>query len=156
LRVRHDSEKDIDIQGNAGQAPPLYITFDDPHLPAGTELQGQYPSGVIDWASGERQIGVPQGKFGTFNLSFADAGAASAKFSFYSPRIFVGADVYNGGSEPAVVTVHSPEIREMSFTIKPGELQRLRTGWRDPSSSVIFDVKNGGKLRFDNLAYRHD
>jgi len=156
LRIRHDSEKDIDVQGNAGQAPPLYITFDDPHLPAGTELQGQYPSGVIDWGSGEWQIGVPQGKFGTFNLSLADDGITTAKFSFYSPRIFVGVDVYNGGSEPAVVTVHSPEIREMSFTIKPGELQRLRTGWRDPSSSVIFDVKNGGKLRFDNLAYRHD
>jgi hypothetical protein len=156
LRIRHDSEKDIDIQGNAGQAPPLYITFDDPHLPAGTELQGQYPSGVIDWGSGEWQIGVPQGKFGTFNLSLADASATTAKFSFYSPRIFVGVDVYNGGSEAAVVTVHSPEIREISCTLKPGELQRIRTGWRDPSSSVIFDLKNGGKLRFDNLAYRRD
>jgi hypothetical protein len=32
-------------------------------------------------------------------------------------------------------------------------LQRLRTGWRDVSSSVIFELKNGEGLRFDNLAY---
>jgi len=31
----------------------------------------------------------------------------------------------------------------------------LRTGWRDPSSRVWFDVVNGEGLRFDNLAYVH-
>jgi hypothetical protein len=35
-------------------------------------------------------------------------------------------------------------------------LRRLRTGWRDASSAVFFDLKNGENLRFDNLAYRHD
>jgi hypothetical protein len=43
----------------------------------------------------------------------------------------------------------------MSFTIKAKELRRLRTGWRDPSSQVSFDITNGEKLRFDNLAYIH-
>ena len=65
----------------------------------------------------------------------------------------MGLDVFNGGQSEATVTVHSPEIREMSFTIKPGELGRIRTGWTDPSSSVIFNLKNGEGLRFDNLAY---
>ena len=54
------------------------------------------------------------------------------------------------------MTIHSPEIRETSFTVKPGQLQRLRTGWRDASSKVIFDFKNGDGLRFDNLAYLHE
>lgn len=154
LRIRHDAAKDIDVQGSGGQAPPLYVTFDDPHLPAGTELQGQYPSGVIDWGAGVWQIGVPQGKFGTFNLSLAHSKAESAELRFYAPRIFVGIDAYNGGSAEATVTVRSPEMREISFTIKPGELRRIRTGWRDRSSSVVFDLKNGEGLRFDNLAYR--
>jgi hypothetical protein len=65
----------------------------------------------------------------------------------------VGVDVYNGGASDATITIHSPEIREISFTIKPGQLQRLRTGWRDVSSGVIFELKNGEGLRFDNLAY---
>jgi hypothetical protein len=70
--------------------------------------------------------------------------------------VFVGVDVYNGGASEAVVTVHSPEVREMSFTIKPGELRRLRTGWRDASSVVFVELKNGENLRFDNLAYRQE
>ena len=156
LRIRHDSARDIDVQGEGGQAPPLYVTFDDPHLPAGTVLEGQYPSGVIDWGAGNWRIHVPNGKFGSFNLALADPAASSVQFQFWSPRIFVGVDVYNGGTAEATVTVHSPEIREVTFTIKPGELRRLRTAWRDPSSSVIFDLKNGKGLQFDNLAYRLD
>jgi hypothetical protein len=155
LRIRHDQANDVDIQGKDGdgQAPPQYVTFDDPHLPAGTVLNGEYPSGVIRWTADEWRISVPQGKFGTFNIAFADPKAGSAEFDFYAPRLFVGVDVYNGGSSEAVLTIHSPNIRELSFTLRPGELKRVRTGWRDPSSTVIFDLKNGGNLRFDNLAY---
>ena len=128
-------------------------------LPAGTAAvdNGQYPSGVIDWHEGDWQIGTPYGKFGTFTLAFDGPESASgAEFaSSDSPRIFAGLDVYNDGDSDATVTVRSPEVREMAFTIKPRELRRLRTGWRDPSSSVSFDITNGEKLRFDNLAYVH-
>jgi hypothetical protein len=68
LRIRHDAARDIDVQGSGGNAHPLYVTFDDPHLAAGTALDGAYPSGVIDWPKDEWKIGVPEGKFGTFNL----------------------------------------------------------------------------------------
>ena len=156
LRVRHDAARDIDVQGEGGRAPSLYVTFDAPHLPAGTVVDGQYPSGVIDWGTGAWRIHVPNGAFGTFNLSLADPTAKTAGFRFYAPRIFVGVDVYNGGRSEATVTVHSPELREVSITIKPGELRRLRTEWRDPSSAVNFDLKNGEGLEFDNLAYRFD
>jgi hypothetical protein len=111
---------------------------------------------VIDWGTGAWRIHVPNGAFGTFNLSLADPTAKTAGFRFYAPRIFDGVDVYNGGSSEATVTVHSSERRELSITIKPGEVRRLRTEWRDPSSAVIFDLKNGEGLEFDNLAYRFD
>ena len=156
LRIRHDDACDIDIQGKDGKRPPEYVTFDDPHLPAGTLLKGQYPSGVIDWGSDTWRINVPEGGFGTFNLAIADPKATTAEFHFYWPRVFVGVDVYNGGPTEATVTVHAPEIRELSFTIKPGQVQRIRTGWRDAASSVVFEVKNGEHLRFDNLAYLHE
>ena len=153
LRIRHDDARDIDVQGKGGNLSPQYVSFDDPHLPAGTVLQGQYPSGVIDWGAGQWRINVPEGGFGTFNLALVASGATIAEFRFHWPRIFVGVDVYNGGASDATITIHSPEIREISFTIKPGQLQRLRTGWRDVSSGVIFELKNGEGLRFDNLAY---
>ena len=155
LFVHHTGSKDIDIQGKSERVPPSYVTFDDPHLAAGTRLVGQHPSGVIDWGQGEWEIGTPYGKFGTFTLALADAKAPQAEFQFYAPRVFVGVDVYNGGDCDATVAVRSPENRELSFTIKPGEIRRLRTGWRDPSTGVAFRFANGEKLRFDNLAYIH-
>jgi len=154
LSIRHTSSRDVDIQGKSDQAVPSFITFDDPHLPAGTPLLGQYPSGVIDWGKGEWQIGTPFGKFGTFTLVPSDK-AQREEFRFYAPRIFIGMDVYNDGDGNATLTVRSPESREVSYTIKPKELVRLRTGWHDPVSKVILDFTNGQALRFDNLAYSH-
>jgi hypothetical protein len=153
LRIRHTSSRDIDIQGQGGRTPPIVITFDDPHLSAGANLKGEYPSGGIDWGRGAWRIGPPSGGFGTFNLVLADPKTEHAEFRFYYPRIFQGIDIYNGGTERAVVTIRSPELREFSENIDPGELKRVKTGWRDQSSAIIFDLKNGGGLRFDNLAY---
>jgi len=158
LSIRHTTSRDVDIQGKSERVPVSYITFDDPHLAAGTILAGQYPSGLIDWGAdtsgkGEWQIGTPFGKFGTFTLALADAKTARAEFQFAVPLIFAGMDIYNDGDSDATVTVRSPEIRETSITIKPKELRRFRTGWRDVSSRVAFDFANGQGLRFDNLAY---
>jgi hypothetical protein len=157
LTIRHSTSRDVDIQGKSSRVPPSYITFDDLHLPAGTRLSGQYPSGVIDWgqagADDEWQIATPYGKFGTFTLALADPQAQHAHFHFYTPHIFDGLDVYNGGDADATIVIRSPEIREISFTIKPRELRRLKTEWRDTSSQVSFDITNGQFLRFDNLAH---
>jgi hypothetical protein len=155
LYIRHTTSRDVDIQGKSDRVPPSYITFDDPHLPAGTPLVGQYPSGVIDWGKGDWEIGTPHGKFATFTLVLVDPKARRADFHFCVPLIFSGIDVYNDGNTDATLVVRSPEIRETSFTIKPNELRRLRTGWRDPSSSVTFEIAHGEALRFDNLAYIH-
>jgi hypothetical protein len=155
LRIRHTSSRDVDIQGKSDQAPPSLITFDDPHLPAKTPLVGRYPSGVVDWGHDAWQIGTPLGKFGTFTLALSDPKATQAEFSFYAPRIFAGVDVYNDGDTEAMVTVRSPETREVSCTIKPKELRRLRTDWRGASSRITVTVTNGQGLRFDNLAYVH-
>ncbi len=156
LRIRHDTAREIDVQGTSGAAPAQTITFDDPHLPAGTVLKGEYPTGAVEWDPDEWKIGVPHGGFGTFNLTLNDRKADSAGFRFYWPRHFVGLDVYNDGPQEATITMRCPEMREVTFTIKPGELRRLRTGWPDPSSRVDFTFKKGEGLVFDNLAYRLD
>jgi hypothetical protein len=155
LSIRHTTSRDVDIQGKSDQPVPSFVTFDDPHVTAGTPLVGQYPSGVIDWGKGEWQIGTPLGKFGTFTLMPSDRTATREEFTFYAPRTFIGIDVYNDGDSEVTLTVRSPESREVMRTIKPKELIRLRTGWRDPSSKMIFDFTNGHALRFDNLAYSH-
>jgi hypothetical protein len=155
LSIRHTTSRDVDIQGKSDQPVPSFVTFDDPHLAARTALIGQYPSGVIDWGKDEWQIGTPLGKFGTFTLMPSDRKATHEEFTFYAPRIFIGIDVYNDGDSETIMTVRSPESREVTQTIKPKELIRLRTGWRDPVSKVILDFTNAQALRFDNLAYSH-
>jgi hypothetical protein len=173
LRIHHASSRDVSIQGKDhhggdGRAHPLYVTFDDPHLPAGTVLNGQYPSGVIDWPDSEWQIGVPAGKFGTFNLvlkspsphaSLTEDGkrktdTQSAEFRFAAPRILVGFDLSNDGNSETTVTVRADKVPDASYKIKPGELLRVRTGWRDATSRVIFTFAHAQGLRFDNLAYQ--
>src|ERR1700728_1014698 len=153
LRIRHNDARDIDVQGKGGNTPPYYVSFDDPHLPADTVLKGQYPTGVIDWGAGTWRINVPEGAFGTFNLALVDSKASGAQFRFCWPRVFVGLDAYNGGTSEATVTIRAAELRAVSVTVKPGQLRRLRTGWRDVSSGVMLELKNGEGLRFDNLAY---
>ena len=153
LRIRHTSSRDIDIHGKDGHASPLYVTFDDPHLAARTVLGGQYPTGVIDWPAGEWQIGVPGGKFGTFNLVLKNPEAKSARFQFVAPRILMGFDVCNEGPAEATITVRAEGLQETAYKIKPGELKRIRTGWRDVTLRVAFELENGQGLRFDNLAY---
>src|ERR1035438_5278720 len=80
LTIRHTTSRDVDIQGKSNRVPPSYVTFDDPHLAAGTRLSGQYPSGVIDWGEGEWQIGTPYGKFGTFTLALTRSKTQHAQF----------------------------------------------------------------------------
>jgi hypothetical protein len=156
LRIRHARSGNVDIQGDPQlQPPPRILTFDDPHLAAGTVLVGQYPSGIVDWGASAWKIGAPFGKFGTFNLELVNPKTGEADFSFYAPRIFVGIDVYNDGPGDATVSFASPETGESSFTLRPGELRRIRTGWRAVSSRVHVTLTNGAGLRFDNLAWLH-
>jgi hypothetical protein len=153
MRIRHDDARSIDIEGFDGAIVPVLITFDDPHLPAGTLLRGQYPSGVIDWGEDQWRIHVPEGAFGTFNVAPADPSTGKTGFRFYSPRIFIGLDIYNGGSTEATISFRSPEVHAITFTIKPGEVRRIRTGWQDASSAVFIETTHGESLQFDNFAY---
>jgi hypothetical protein len=153
LRIRHDVAREIDIQGSGGSAPPTYVTFDDPHLAAGAAVEGAYPSGIIDWPQGEWKIGVPDGKFGTFNLIPANPKAEKLEFAFHAPRVFAGIDAYNGGSSDATITIHSEGAASVAETLRSGELRRIRTSWNQPTSQVVIELKNGDGLRFDNLAY---
>ncbi len=155
LRIRHEHAKNIDIRGNGGAAPLKIITFDTPHLTANSPLSVGYPDGLMDWGSDIWVAHVPDGKFGTFNLALKDALQTHASFSFPVPTVFAGLDVYNGGATVATIRLRSPQLREQVYTLKPGELRRIRTGWQDPSSSIQFDFEEGKDLLFDNVAYKN-
>lgn len=157
LRIRHDQSRRVDVEGEGGAIPPHIVDFDNPSLPANTILEGQYPSGVIDWgAKGEWKIHVPQGRLSTFNLVAVDPGRRQAGFFFSYPRVFLGVVVYNRDSQAVTLTIHSPDTRDVIVVIPGGRIRKIRTGWRDPSPRVVFEVGGNaslGSLCFDNLAY---
>ena len=44
-------------------------------------------------------------------------------------------------------------MREVTFHLKPDQLQRIKTGWLDRASMVSVESDGLCDLRFDNLAY---
>lgn len=155
MRLRHEGARDIAIQGSGGNAPVRMVTFDDPHLTAGTILDGYYPSAPIAWSDSQWTVTVPGGKFGTFHLMLNDQNAKSANIYFSVPQIFAGIDIYNDMDFENAVNFSSPETRAISVTLQPHELKRVRTGWRDVSSMVTIRSEHAGRLHFDNLAWIH-
>jgi len=152
LRIHHRRSGDIVVEGSGGQAPSAVITFDDPHQLANTVLAGEYPVGLIRWRDDQWQIGVPTGRFGTFNL-MRHGDAPGASFEFAAPHVFVGIDVYNPGPEEATVAMRCSDAQRVSVTVSPDQLLRVRTGWREPCPQVAFEFTGGTLLRFDNLAF---
>jgi hypothetical protein len=155
LRIRHRRSGTVRIEGEGGSWTPLFVTFDDPHLPAGTTLKGEYPTGVITWIGDSWSIHAPSGGFGTFNLVTSNRAASNrtAGFQLRGPRVFAGIDVYNAGPAEATLRVDCPEAGEITVSVGPGALKRLRTGWHSACSSVTFDISPEAELQFDNLAY---
>jgi len=153
LRIRHEHARNVDIQGEGGSDPLKFVRFDNPHRAAGTALELEYPSGLIDWGRDMWTIRAPSGKFGSFSIGMKDDKQTHASFAFVVPTVFAGIDAYNGGSKPATIRLRSPEIRGKSYTLEPGQLLRIRTGWSDPSSAIEWEFENGEELLFDNLAY---
>ena len=153
LRILHNGARNIDIRGKPGHLVSSIVTFDDPHLAAGTVLNGGYPTARIDWGSAVWKISPPAGKFGTFHLAVVDAAARSAELRFPSPRIFIGIDAYNDGPSEQTITIRGPEQQASTVTLHAGELRRIRAGWTQPSSLVEFEFQNARALHFDNLAY---
>jgi hypothetical protein len=143
----------VELSGEGGRAPSLTVSFDDPHLGAGTPLQGEYPAALIEWAPGSWQVSAPAGAFGTFHLVTV-GGPGPASFRFLSPEVLVGIDAFNPGPQDAEVRIQCRGEPAFQSALPAGRVQRLKTGWHQPCSDVSFQLGGGvGPVHFDNLAY---
>ncbi|MGA8100964.1 MAG: hypothetical protein WB869_02345 [Candidatus Acidiferrales bacterium] len=153
LRIRHEQSRDVDIQGMSLEPIPSIVDFDNPHVGANVPLQGQYPSGVIDWGTDAWKVCPPAGRMSTFSLCSTDAHSTKEQFRFFYPRIFMRLDVYNPLDHDVTLKIRAPETEERTFKLKAGQLQRIGTGWMDRASEVTMECDALAALRFDNLAY---
>jgi hypothetical protein len=153
LRIRHEQSRDVDVQGPATKPIASIVDFDNPHVGANVPLQGQYPSGVIDWGTDTWKVCPPAGRMSTFSLCAANAHTTEEQFRFFFPRILMRLDVYNPLDHDVTLKIRAPEMEERTFTLKAGQLQRIGTGWMDRASEVVMESDGLAALRFDNLAY---
>ncbi|MGH2350967.1 MAG: malectin domain-containing carbohydrate-binding protein, partial [Chloroflexota bacterium] len=129
---------------------PVTVTFDD--RPGQFEpLDGQYPSGVIDWGSGQWYHSGPWGAFTTKSVSLFSSTARSATFTFVTPRRLLRLDAYNGESGPSTVTLSCPGQPDVQATLSAGQVATINTGWTGACTTVTIGSSNGWNTNFDDL-----
>jgi len=137
--------------GGAGQgAQAQTLTFNDLSS-TNRPLNGQYPSGVVDWGTNNWFLSKPFGLFTTNSIGFNGAGPTSESLAFVAPRRLLRMDAYNGGRDATTVTVScagQPTVRQ---TLSSKQMVTIATGWSAACSTISIGSTNGWSTNFDNL-----
>jgi phosphodiesterase/alkaline phosphatase D-like protein len=128
------------------------LTFDEP---PGEEqpFEGQYPTGVIDWGSGQWWHSAPWGGFATKSISFFGSGSSIATMTFINPIRVLRIDAYNAGDASTTVTVSCPTQATVQAAVPAGQVRTIATGWTQTCSSATLSSTNGWQTNFDNLEF---
>jgi hypothetical protein len=132
---------------------PNVATFDD-LFPTERFLNGQYPTGQIDWGTNQWWLSGPWGLFTTNSISLPSASVTSASFTFLVPRILLSVDIYNGGTTSSTVTISCAGNPTRTQLLAAGQVMTLSTGWTTACSPVTLGSSNGWDTNFDNVTYR--
>lgn len=129
------------------------VTFDD--RPGQDQvLDGEYPTGVIDWGTGRWYLSGPFAGFASKSVSFNGAGVSSATLAFRAPRQLVQLMATNGGSGPSTVTLRCDGLPTVTASVKSGEVTTIETGWTGACSAVTIASSNGWDTNFDDFVLR--
>jgi hypothetical protein len=126
------------------------VTFDD-RAGQNQVLNGQYPTGVIDWGTNQWYHSGPFGLFTTKSVGFNGAGPTSASFTFLTPQRLVSLQAYNGGSVASTITLSCAGQSTRTQSVPARQLVTINTGWNGTCTSVTVASTNGWDTNFDNL-----
>jgi hypothetical protein len=126
------------------------ITFNDLTNP-NRVLNGQYPSGVIDWGTGGWFLSGPWRQFATYSIGFNGPAPTSGSFTFLVAHRVVQVDAYNGGAGASTVTLSCAGQPTRTFTLAAGQLATLVTDWTGACTTVTVTSTNGWNTNLDNL-----
>jgi subtilisin family serine protease/glucose/arabinose dehydrogenase len=143
------------IQGSATvsvTAATQTITFDDK---AGQDqpLNGQYPTGVVNWGSGTWYHSAPWGLMTTKSASFTGAAQTSASFTFMTPRRLTSIEAFNGGGGATMVTLSCAGQPNKVVNVGANQLVAISTGWTGTCTTVTLQSTNGWNTNFDNFVH---
>jgi glucose/arabinose dehydrogenase len=144
------------VSGNAtfttAAAVRATVTFDD-RAGQNQPLNGAYPSGVIEWGTGQWWHSAPWKAFTTKSVSFSSAGITNATFFFVSPRKVVSIRAFNGGPSAATVTLSCAQQATLQTPIAAGQIVTITTGWTGACASVDIATTNSWDTNFDDLVH---
>jgi hypothetical protein len=126
------------------------ITFDDA-AGQNRQLNGQYPSGLIDWGQHNWYLSGPVGKFTTKSISFNGAGPTSKSFAFVGAHRLLALDAYNDGDTSTTLTIACKGQPTVTATLTARQLGTISTGWTGNCGTVTITSSNGWITNFDNL-----
>jgi hypothetical protein len=117
-------------------------------------LNGQYPTGVVNWGTNIWWLSSPWGQFTTNSISFNGSGPTSGTFSFASARVLVSLKAFNGGTASSTVTLSCTGNTSQTVSVAVNQLATIATGWTTPCTTVTVTSSNGWNTNFDDLMYR--
>jgi hypothetical protein len=128
------------------------ITFDDK---AGQDqgLNGQYPTGVVNWGSGVWYHSGPWGLMTTKSASFTGAAQTGGSFTFVTPRRLISLEAFNGGGGATTVTLSCAGQANKVASVGAGQLVAIATGWTAACTTVTVQSTNGWNTNFDNFVH---
>jgi hypothetical protein len=126
------------------------VTFDDLTNPNRT-LNGQYPTGIIDWGSNTWYLSGPWGQFTTNSVSFNSASITSGGFTFTNPQRLVQIEAFNGGTGSSTVTLACAGQTTRSQSVNANQRLTIATSWLGTCTAVTITSSNSWWTNFDNL-----
>lgn len=130
--------------------PPNTINFDGLNG-ANLPLNGQYPTGVIDWGANSWLLSGPWGLFTTKSIGFNGAAFTNASFTLITPRRLISLQAFNGGTVSSTLTLTCAGQPNVQAVAPVGQIVTVTTNWTNTCTSVNIASTNGWNTNFDNL-----
>jgi hypothetical protein len=156
------SARAVDAAGHATTSGAVNVTVNNVAVPividfnnlqnTQTPLNGQYPSGVVDWGTGVWWLSGPWGQLNTNSISFSSSRTAGS-LAFVSPKRLISVKAFNGGSASSTVTLSCSGNSTKTVVVAANQLLTITTGWTVSCSTVTVGSSNGWDTNFDDLTY---
>ncbi|MEX0616177.1 MAG: Ig-like domain-containing protein [Candidatus Woykebacteria bacterium] len=145
------------ITVNVDNIPDDQVTVDFADLTVASgnpPLDGQYPTGLIDWGSGNWVLSKPFDQFSTVNFSFNGPTINQGSFTLLTSATLVSIDADNGGSSTSTVTLKCSGNPDKQVSIASKQTITITTGWTSPCTTVMISSSNGWDTNFDNIVLK--
>jgi hypothetical protein len=117
-------------------------------------LNGQYPTGVIDWGNSSAwYFSGPYAADPNNSVSFNGPSQTSANFTFVNPQRLLQIDAINGGTGNSTISVACAGQPTVSQVVAPGPIVTISTGWSGTCTTVTVGSTNGWWTNFDNIVF---